>query len=535
MKKKAILYTSNFEKLATLAQYLVHDDWEIISAGETARFLKENNIPFQVAKPLLSNANSDDSFISILHMILASGRNLLESSLYTEDVINLVCMNLEPKFKKINEFKEVNKTENCINLQHVTLIRAAAKNYMNVVVLTDPADYQETIIQLKTESMSSDYRLYLAGKALSLCAAYDSADANSITSVMAPHEFPSYFLMPFKFAGKLSHGLNEHQEAALYSLNDQLGALSGMKKIQGKEMNTGIYANCYAAWRAVSIFTRVLKTSLSFESKDHNGYPFLTQLSPAAGSVFSIAVKNLNPVGSALGSNLIESFRKNYSCDPASFKGSVFGCSCVIDEEAALQLMNCDFMAIIAPDFTKEAKAVFASNKDLRLVIASKQADSKYDLSFMDGGLLVSRPDKMIQKNLRVVTQLRPTRPQVYAMAFGMLVAMVSKSDCAVVVNNTAAVGISAGNTTRSRAVRYALMEAKEYFEKNNLTSEERNAEILVSDSAIEFDEHAKTMADAGIKAVIQTGGSETDEEFIQYCNEHGIAMVFTGIQHLAI
>ena len=153
----------------------------------------------------------------------------------------------------------------------------------------------------------------------------------------------------------------------------------------------------------------------------------------------------------------------------------------------------------------------------------------------MDGGLLVSRPDKMIQKNLRVVTQLRPTRPQVYAMAFGMLVAMVSKSDCAVVVNDTAAVGISAGNTTRSRAVRYALMEAKEYFEKNNLTSEERNAEILVSDSAIEFDEHAKTMADAGIKAVIQTGGSETDEEFIQYCNEHGIAMVFTGIQHLAI
>ena len=120
MKKKAILYTSNFEKLAILAQYLVHDDWEIISAGETARFLKENNIPFQVAKPLLSNANSDDSFISILHMILASGRNLLESSLYTEDVINLVCMNLEPKFKKINEFKEVNKTENCINLQHVT-------------------------------------------------------------------------------------------------------------------------------------------------------------------------------------------------------------------------------------------------------------------------------------------------------------------------------------------------------------------------------------------------------------------------------
>lgn len=535
MKKKAILYTTNFEKLATLAQNLVHDDWEIISAGETARFLKENNIPFQVAKSLASNANSDDSFINNLHMILAAGRKLLASSIYTEDVINLVCMNLEPKFKNINEFKEVDKTENIINLQHVTLIRAAAKNYMNVVVLTDPADYQETIIQLKTESMTDDYRLYLAGKALSLCAAYDSADAISISSVMAGHEFPAYFLMPYKFAGKLSHGSNDHQEAALYSLNDQLGALSGMKKIQGKEMNTNLYANCYAAWRAVSIFTRVLKKSLSFESTDHNGYPFLTQLTPASSSVFSIAIKNTNPVGAALGSNLIESFRKNFSRDPESFKGATFGCSCVIDEEAALQLMLCDFRAIIAPDFTEEAKQVFSKNSDLRLVIASKLADSKYETTFIDGGLLVSRPDKVIQKNLKVVTQLRPTREQVDGMALGMLIAMVTKSDAAVVVNNNSVVGISSGNTSRSRAVRYALLDAEEYFEKNNLTSEERNAEILVSDSVINFDERAKKMADAGIKAVIQTGGSSTDEEFIQYCNEKGIAMVFTGIQHLSI
>ncbi len=535
MKKKAILYTSNFEKLATLAQYLVHDGWEILSAGATAEFLQDNNIPFTMTKTLVSNANSDDSFIQSMHMILAAGRKLLTSTLYTEEVINLVCMNLEPKFRKINEFKEVNKTDNCIDLQHVTLIRAAAKNYMNVVILTDTADYEEAIIQMKTESMSDDYRLYLAGKALTLCAAYDSADAVSITSSLAAHEYPSYYLMPYKFAGKLSHGPNNHQGAALYSLNDHIGSLSGMERIQGKEMNTNLYLNCFAAWRGVSIFTRILKKSIQIESTDCNGYPFLTQLTPAAGSVFSVAIKNTNPIGAALGSNLIESFERTYATAPESFKGATFGCSCVVDEEAAHRLMQCDFRAIIAPDFTNEAKQVFAENPDLRLVISSRLTSNQTFPTYVDGGLLLQQEDIKFHRNLTVVTQNRPTREQVDAMALGVLIARIAKSDAAVVLNGTSTVGISAGNTSRSRAVRFALQDACEYFEKNNLSSEQRNAEILVSDSVIYFDEHAKKIADAGIKAIIQTGGSDTDEEFIQYCNEHGISMVFTGIQHLSV
>lgn len=132
MKKKAILYNSNFEKLATLAQYLVHDDWEILSAGDTAKFLQENNIPYTYTKQLEYNPNSDDSFISLYHSVLAAGRDLLSSSFSTDFVVNLVCINVEPVFHKRNDFLEVEKSYNSIELKEMALLAAAAKNYMNV-------------------------------------------------------------------------------------------------------------------------------------------------------------------------------------------------------------------------------------------------------------------------------------------------------------------------------------------------------------------------------------------------------------------
>lgn len=537
MKKKAILYTTNFEKLATLAQYLVHDNWEILSAGVTAKFLKDNNIPYTFMRQLETNANTDDNFITLMHMILASGRKLLASSIYTESVIDLVCMNVEPSFRKINDFKETDKTDNCIDLKDITLLHAAAKNYMNVVVLCDPDDYGEAIIQMKTDSMSDNYRLYLAGKAMNLISAYDAASAASVFLGIAPHDYPKYFTVPYKLVSKLHHGSNDHQTAVLYSINDQFGALTGMKKIQGKEMNYNLYQNCFAAWKAVSTFTKVLKTSFTVESYDCNDYPFTTQFTPAAGSVFTIGVKNTNPVGAALGSNLYESIKKTVACSPNEFNGCTFGCSSIVDEAAARELLNIDCRTVIAPDFTKEAKAIFGEKKDMRLVIASKPITEIYESAVFDGGLMVQQPDNTMFKKFKVVTQTRPTQVQVDSMAFGMMLAMMAKSDAALVINDFSTVGISAGSTSRSRAVRFALQEAREYFEKNqnNLTSQDRNAEILVSDSVIYFDEFVKSIADIGVKAIIQTGGTPQDEEFIQYCNEHGISMIFTGLQHLSV
>lgn len=538
MKKKAILYTSNFEKLATLAQYLVHDGWKILSAGDTAKFLAENNIPCTYTKQLEHNANSDDSFINLIHMVLAAGRNLLASSFSTESVVNLVCMNAEPQFHKLNDFLEVDKADNCIDFTTTTLLSAAAKNYMNVVVLCDPEDYQDAIIQMKNDSISNDFRLYLASKVLNQISANNAANALSVSEGLNLKPCPPYFMVPFKFSGKLHHGSNNHQNGYLYSLNDKTGALSGMKKIQGKEMNFNLYENCFAAWKAISIFTRILKSPFTVDSVDCNNYPFTTQFTPAASFVFTIGIKNSNPIGAALGGTLLESFRKTYSCEPDSFNGSTFGCSSIVDEEAARELVKIDFRAIIAPDFTKEAKEIFSEKKDMRLVIASRFISDYYEIAPIDGGFMLQEPDSKMFTKLSVVTQKRPTQAQVDSMAFGMLIAMICKSDAAVVVNDFSAVGISAGNTSRKRAVRYALQDAGEYFENNqnnSLISKDRNSEILISDSVIYFDEYAKKLADVGIKAIIQTGGVDCDSEFIQYCNEHDISMIFTGIQHLSV
>lgn len=538
MKKKAILYTTNFEKLATLAQYLVHDDWEILSAGETGKFLAENNITYTLTKQLEHGVNSTDSFLNLSHMILAAGRNLLASSFYTESVVNLVCMNIEPVYHKINDFREIDKTDNCIELQEMALLASAAKNYMNVVVLCDPEDYQEAIVQMKNDSVSDDFRLYLASKALNQIAAYNAANSVSISEGLKANSLPPYFMLPFKFAGNLHHGSNDHQSAFLYSMNDKSGALSGMKKIQGKEMNLNIYENCFAAWKAISIFTRILKSPFSVESVDCNNYPFTIQFTPAASSVFTIGIKNSNPVGAALGGTLLESFRKTYSCEPDAFCGSTFGCSSVVDEEAARELVKVDFRAIIAPDFTKEAKEIFSEKKDMRLVISSRFISDYYEMTPIDGGFMLQEPDAKMFTKLSVVTQKRPTQAQVDSMGFGMLIAMTCKSDAALVVNDFSTVGISAGNTSRKRAVRYALQDASEYFENNqnnSLICKDRNSEILISDSVIYFDEYAKRLADVGVKAIIQTGGTECDAEFIQYCNDHDISMIFTGIQHLSV
>lgn len=538
MKKKAILYTSNLEKLALLAQYLVHDDWEILSAGITAKFLEENNIPYTFTKQLENNANSDDSFITLLHEILATGRNLLTTSFATDSEINLVCMNVDPKFRKINDFYEIDKTNNCIEFKKTTLLSAAAKNYMNVVTLCDPQDYEETIVQLKTESMSDEFRLYLAGKALNQISAYDAADSISVVIGMKKDNTPPFYMLPYKFLKKLRHGPNDHQQAFLYTMTDQYCALSGMKKVQGKEMNSNILENCFVAWKSISIFTRILKSPFTVECSDCNNNPFTTQFTPAASSVFTIAVKNKNPVGAALGGTLLESFRKTYACDPESFYGATLGCSSIVDEETARELIKTEVRAIIAPDFTKEAKEIFSEQKDLHLVIASRFISDFYEISALDGGFILEEPDSKMFTKLKVVTQTRPNQTQVDSMAFGMLIAMSCKSDAAIVVNDFSVVGISSGNTSRKKAIRYALQNTSDFFatnQNNNLISKDKSSEILISDSVIYFDDFLKTLSDIGVKTIIQTGGTEQDAEFIQYCNEHGISMVFTGIQHLSV
>lgn len=532
MNKRALIFTDNTEGIESLVEFLHKEDWEITSAGVTAEIIKALNIPVKIEKSIASNVQYNDGFISPLQQIMSTGQRFYYEN-ESNDTFSLVCVNIDLKFRQLTEFLEIDFNENCIDLKSISLIRAAAKNYKQVIVLTDPADYKETMIQIKTNSVTTDYRLFLAGKALNLTAAYDATIAQSILVMGNEIPYPNYMLIPYKKKQELLHGTNRQQTAAVYNIDKYEGAFNGFKKIQGPEMTFNTIRNIHTAWKEITFFFNTIKNPFSVESLNHEGRKFTTQFTPAAGTVFTVGIKNATPIGASLGSSVLDSFLKTFNSNQEDFQNSIIGCSSVVDENVAAEMMKINILAIIAPDFTKEAKAILSERKDLRLFVASKPISGRYESISLDGGMLIQSIDEKLFNKWNIVTQVRPTQEQIDSMAFGMLIALTTKSYSSIIVKDRVALGISTGQTSIRKAILHAIEDSK-YYLKNSLTSEQNNTEVLICDSVIHFDDRLKTILDTGIKAIIQTGGSQTDSEFINFCDEHGIAMVFTGMQHLS-
>ena len=535
MRRKAIIFTEDYKNLLQLTAYLVQDDWELVSGGETAEFLEKNSISVSNDPSLTSASRSGDGFTTILNLVMNSriqkANNPRTADNITE-IAPLACVNIIPKYENLDTENENVSIANKIDHKHISLIRAAAKNYMNILILTDPEDYQEAIIQLKTDSVSDEFRLYLAAKALNLTAAYDAGIAISLLSHNLKTDFPDYFVAPYKKMKHIIHGTNAHQAACLYSLPCAHSALSGFRKIQGEELDFGVMKNNFSAWNVVTLFHRLLKNPFEVSSTDSFGYPYSTQFTPTAGSVFTIGIKFCTPVGAAFGPDVATSFSKTINCALESFDGAVIGCSAVIDEKAATEIIKTNISAVIAPDFVKGAREILAEKKSIRLIIASNPIASVVEASTIDGGLLAQISDCVLFKQWNTVTKKRPTQPQIDAMALGTMLSIAAKSNSAIIINDNAVIGISSGQSSWRKALSIAIDDAQECF-KNNLTSLDTNAEVLVSDDSIPFGDFIYRLPEIGVKAIIQPGGSQTDNEFIEYCNEHEISMIFTKMTHL--
>lgn len=532
MKKIALIFTEILDNLEELVDFLYKEGWEIVSSGPTAEIIKALNIPVKIDKSISSNVKQDDNFIELLYKIINAGQTYYDKNKNNE-YFSLVCVNIKPKHNELSNFLYFDSSDNCIDLKRISIIRAAAKNYKDVITLTDPSDYKEAINQIRVNNVTTDYKLYLAGKALNLTAAYDAATATSILMNGYNICYPNYYLLPYKLKSELPHGINKQQSAALYTLENYHGALNGFKKIHGPEMTFNTYINIHTAWQEVTFFSKMIKNPFSVESYTHEGAKFTTQFTPAAGSVFIVGIKNATPIGSALGKCVLESFQKTYNCDPETFENAVLGCSSVIDESAALEMIKPNIRAIIAPDFTKEAKEIFAQKKELRLIIASNPTSEEYKFISLDGGMLIQHADNKLFNKWHVVTNTRPTQDEIDSMAFGMMVTLTTKSYSAIIVKNKISIGICTGQTSMYRAIKNAY-EDSFYALKNPITQNEEYAEVLVCDSTIIFDDRIKSLIDNKIKAIIQTGGAPSDEAFINYCNEKNISMIFTGMQHLS-
>jgi phosphoribosylaminoimidazolecarboxamide formyltransferase/IMP cyclohydrolase len=423
--------------------------------------------------------------------------------------IDLVVVNLYP-------FEATIARDDCtlpmaienIDIGGPTMLRAAAKNHADVTVLIDPSDYANVVAQIETNGGVDDAtRFDLAVKTFEHTAHYDGAIANYLGKLTGEEKalFSRTFNSQFVKKQDMRYGENPHQNAAFYTeANPASGTISAAKQLQGKELSYNNIADTDAALECVKAFPE----------------------SPAC-----VIVKHANPCGVAVADSLLKAYDLAYETDPTSAFGGIIAFNRPLDADTAKAIIDRQFVeVIIAPSISDEAQAIVANKANVRLLACGdfdNTVENGLDYKRVNGGLLVQdRDDALVQKaDLKVVTDLAPTEEQMADLLFAWRVAKFVKSNAIVYVKNQQTVGIGAGQMSRVVSSRIAGIKA----EDAGLTVP---GAVMASDAFFPFRDGLDAAAAAGIKAVIQPGGSMRDDEVIAAANEHGIAMVFTGMRH---
>lgn len=526
MNKTALISVYNKDGILDLAHFLLDTQWKILSTGGTASFLTENGIPVTDVSSVTGFPECLDGRVKTLHPSVHAGllarRNdtahMAKIAELNIKPIDLICVNLYPFFEKVQANLSFSETVEFIDIGGPAMLRSAAKNFEDVLVLTDPSDYANIIECLKGGSIPHSTRRHLAAKVFNLTSAYDAAvfrfmlDDNDQDGAT----LQNYYTMPLIKAQNLRYGENAHQKAALYVTADRKGAFGGMTQLQGKELSYNNMRDLDVAWKAVCAFTHY--------SADKN-----QSNNTATDTNFVVALKHNTPCGAAVDSSIFDAYTRTYNCDPLSIFGGIIGCSHIVDAKAAHEMNKCFLEVIVAPDFTDEAKEIFATTKkNLRLITATVSADEAFESMSVDGGILVQSCDRGLFEKWDIVTKAQPSPTHAKEAVFGMTIAMFAKSNAIVVVNQGAAIGIGCGQTNRIWATEQALERAKIRAHDQGMPT----AELLISDAFFPFADCVEKAAEYGIKTIIQPGGSIRDQESIDTANKRGIAMVFTGTRH---
>lgn len=540
MNKIALLHVENTDNILEFAEFLASEGWTLMSANQTEDYLKRNKIPVVHEQSLEeSNLRYNDN-TNLIKRVLSSRlpdeSNPIKFGDHNAPAIQILCMNVQPVLRKLNALKRTPASIKQNNFFISTLIRSSFVNYENLLILTDPADYKEAMIQIRTDNISQDFRLYLASKALNMISAYDSAISDSVLMYSkSGKDFTKFLMFPFQKESNLKGGANPQQTSCLYRFStEDSGTLGGFTKLQGKELDYNIISDISLAWEQISALYYSLKNQFSVKSTNSDGYDYITQFTPLTEYVFTIAVKMNSIVGAALSTSAAESFKRTYTYDKKNIQDVVLGCSAVIDDTAAKEIISCDFAAVVAPGFTAEAKQIFAENKKIRLIQTSKISVTPYNLGLINGGLLIQTKDSKLFDHWYIKTKNRPSQDKTDLMAFGMLLVSGSRSYSAAIIKDNSITGIVQCATSPEMAIEDAYYEAKRHLNRNGKDGDTKLGDILVCDTAFPFCDVIKKIIDGGISAIIQTGGTSTDEEFINYCNEHDVVMVFTGTTHIS-
>lgn len=538
MTKQAVIHVDNPENVIEFAKYLSDTGWTLLSANKTEELLKKNHIPV-VHEQSLSNDKSyaTDTTLLVRRILMAQ----YEKDEYEDEIsarennIFILCMNVSPVMHfSVNPQRTPSKNF-FSDFYTASLLRAAYSNYKNVLVLTDPADYKEAIIQLKTDNITEDFRLYVAAKALNLVSAFDGGySASLLQSGRFNIKYLNYLMYPFKKEIELEHGSNPHQTACLYTSTNDESPLANFLHNSNLNADFNEVADIALAYTQVINLFATLKNQYTVKCINCDGYEFTSQFTPLSGTVFAIAVKLNSIVGAGLASNVLDAFKLANFYNTEYITGASLACSAVIDESIANELVNSNLSGIIAPGFTGEAKSILSRNKNLKLIPFRMFSNIPLVGALINGGILLQQRDDVLFEKWIIKTKNRPSQIQSDELAFAMLIAKGARSYSAVLLKDRALIGISQSCPSTVRAVKLALLDARETQERRK-TSEQKIANVLVCDGVLHFNDDIRELIEGGVTAILQTGGSPTDNEFIQYCDEKGIVMVFTDITHISI
>lgn len=520
MKKEAIIYTENALYLWSLLDYLAANEYSIHTWGLAAALIQDRNILFTNERELAENRGENRLF-TLITQILQSKDN------------EIICINRIPHYSEEENEKLKDYISDISSFRTSELLHAAIKNWRNLIILTDPDDYKDAIIALKTQSLSEEFKMYLAGKALNLLSALNGAISDSILQISRGVYFPPFYTTcPAKSTIQIS-SMNMVEKAALYNLKRENGVIRNMKLLQGSGADYDTILNFYVAIKSISLFSSIIKQPFTVPSFDRYGHEYITQFTPQAGSVFTVAIKNTSPIGAAMGESVADSFSKTFKCEAENFENALLASSAVVDEEAAKQIVLSKLSTVVAPTFSEGALKIFSYFPYINVLSASSLIGNLNEGIMIDDALLLKTADHTLFNKWRVVSNRRPTQRQCDALAFAMIVAISAHSDAAVVASHFTTMGVSSAFVNKSDATKWALRKANRYIKENPVQDED--AIVLVSDSSIPFNEETTNFEKCDVGAILQSGGDENDEAFINFCNENNIAMIFTSETHFSL
>ncbi len=505
--KRALISVSDKTGVVEFARELTALGYEIVSTGGTSKALQAADVPVIGISDVTGFPEILEGRVKTLHPsvhggILAKGTDEHMAVLAEHNIkpIDLVVVNLYP-FQATVAKPDVTLADAIENIDigGPTMVRSAAKNHDRVAIVVNPARYESIIAELKEAGeLSLETKRFLALEAFQHTAQYDAAISHYLTDAFGAEPLAGEIAFGGQKIQELRYGENPHQKAAFYRSGIPVsGTVANAKQLNGKELSYNNIVDVDAAWQLVNEFAQ-----------------------PAA-----VVVKHTNPCGTAIGATLEEAYARAYEADSVSAFGGIIAVNRPMNKATAEQVIETFMEAVIAPSFDADAVEVLKTKKNLRLLeVGEKAAGNELWIEKVSGGFLVQERDNHNLKleDCKVVTEKVPTEEEMTELIFAWNIVKHVKSNAIVVTKDGQSIGVGAGQMNRVGSANIAFEQA----------GEKCKGAVLASDAFFPFRDTIDAAAKAGITAVIQPGGSMRDQESIDACNEHGIAMVFTGVRH---